>query len=89
MSSAQNLAVEATKLGMVPTDSQAFLQVGSASLATDAGSTGTSAPINTGLVTNEITQPAAPAPAPDGVSAQPAAAPEVPSVTELRSPSTR
>lgn len=89
MSSAQNLAVEATKLGMVPTDSQAFLQVGSASLATDAGSTGTSAPINTGLVTNEITQPAAPAPAADGVSAQPAAAPEVPSVTELRSPSTR
>ncbi|PPG40708.1 hypothetical protein [Pseudoclavibacter sp. RFBA6] len=88
MSSAQNLAVEATKLGMVPTDSQAFLQVGSASLATDANATGTSAPINTGLVTNEVTQPA-PAPAADGVSPQPAAAPEVPSVSELRSPSTR
>ncbi len=89
MSSAQNLAVEATKLGMVPTDSQAFLQVGSGSLATDAASTGTSAPINTGLVTNEVTQPAAPVADPNGVSAEQAAAPAVPSVTELRSPSTR
>ena len=55
----------------------------------DTSSTGTAAPINTGLVTNEVTQPAAPAPGADGVSPQTAAAPEVPSVTELRSPSTR
>jgi len=100
ISSPQNLAQQATALGMVPAGGAQQLDLATGALVDVDGEAAPRAPINPALVTNEALNPTAPnaanhnyappaAPAAPGGSAATGPNGGVPSITELGAPRTR